>query len=43
MSHVDYVGALPEGFVSIAHTDHCPVAAMQNLEKRCSASSITRR
>lgn len=34
MSHVDYVGALPEGFVSIAHTDHCPVAAMQNLEKK---------
>ena len=34
MSHVDYVGALPEGFVSIAATDHCPVAAMQNLEKK---------
>lgn len=34
MSHVDYVGQLPEGFESIAHTDHCPVAAMQNLEKK---------
>ena len=34
MSHVDYVGKLPEGFESIAHTDHCPVAAMQNLDKK---------
>ena len=34
MSHVDYVGKLPEGFESIAHTDHCPVAAMQNLNKK---------
>ncbi len=34
MSHVDYVDKLPEGFVSIAHTEHCPVAAMQNLEKK---------
>ena len=34
MSHVDYVDKLPEGFVSIAHTEHCPVAAMQNLERK---------
>ncbi len=34
MSHVDYVGQLPEGFRSIAHTDGCPVAAMENPEKR---------
>ena len=34
MSHVDYVDKLPEGFVSIAHTEHCPVAAMQNLDRK---------
>ncbi len=34
MSHVDYVGQIPEGFESIAHTDSCPVAAMQNLERK---------
>ncbi len=34
MSHNDYVDQLPEGFVSVAHTDDCPVAAMQNVERR---------
>lgn len=30
MSHTDYVAAIPEGFKIVAHTDHCPVAAMEN-------------
>ena len=33
MSHTDFVAELPEGFVNIAKTDHCPNAAMQNEEK----------
>ena len=34
MSHTDYVSELPEGFRSVAHTAHCPVAAMENPEKK---------
>ncbi len=34
MSHNDYVEKLPEGFVSVAHTQDCPVAAMENKERR---------
>ena len=34
MSHVDYIDRLPEGFESTAHTENCPVAAMQNLDKK---------
>ncbi|MFR6436783.1 MAG: glutamine-hydrolyzing GMP synthase, partial [Peptoniphilaceae bacterium] len=30
MSHVDYVKELPEGFRTVASTDSCPVAAMEN-------------
>lgn len=30
MSHNDYISRMAEGFVSIAHTDSCPVAAAQN-------------
>ena len=33
MSHTDYVDRLPEGFENIGSTDHCPNAAMQNVEK----------
>ena len=33
MSHTDYISELPEGFVSIAHTDKCENAAMCD-EKR---------
>ena len=33
MSHFDYISKLAEGFEVIAHTDDCPVAACQNLEK----------
>lgn len=34
MSHVDRVEDLPEGFETIAHTDNCPIAAMENKEKK---------
>ena len=30
MSHTDYIAKLPEGFSSSAHSDACPVAAMEN-------------
>ncbi|MFI3210779.1 MAG: glutamine-hydrolyzing GMP synthase [Peptostreptococcaceae bacterium] len=33
MSHTDLIDVLPEGFESIAHTNDCPVAGMQNVEK----------
>ena len=34
MSHVDYVAEAPQGFKVIAHTDNCPIASMQNEEKK---------
>ncbi len=34
MSHTDLVAELPEGFRATAKTADCPVAAMENLEKR---------
>ncbi len=34
MSHVDYVETIPEGFKTIAHTDNCPHAAIENPEKK---------
>ncbi len=34
MSHTDQIDELPEGFVSIAHTETCPNAAMANYKKR---------
>ncbi len=34
MSHTDYISKLPEGFRITAHTEHCPVAAMENKEKK---------
>ena len=34
MSHNDYISKLPEGFSAVAHTDNCPVAAMENVEKK---------
>ena len=33
MSHTDYVDELPEGFKSIALTDTCKIAAMENVDK----------
>lgn len=34
MSHTDYVSKVPEGFRITATTDQCPVAAMENAERR---------
>ena len=34
MSHTDYISELPEGFRAVAHTEHCPIAAMENKEKK---------
>ncbi|QZY54210.1 glutamine-hydrolyzing GMP synthase [Crassaminicella profunda] len=34
MSHTDYIEVAPEGFEVTAITDHCPVAAMRNAEKK---------
>ena len=34
MSHTNYVEKLPDGFVSTATTPTCPVAAMENTEKK---------
>ena len=34
MSHTDYIADLPEGFSVTAHTDHCPVAAMEDPARR---------
>lgn len=34
MSHTNFVSEVPEGFSIIAHTDSCPVAAMENKDKK---------
>lgn len=34
MSHTDYISKLPDGFKSVAHTENCPVGAMENVEKK---------
>ena len=34
MSHTDYIEKAPEGFKITAHTPVCPVAAMENAEKK---------
>ena len=34
MSHQDYAEKAPEGFTVIAHTEECPIAAMQNEDKK---------
>ena len=34
MSHTDYISELPAGFRAVAHTENCPVAAMENKEKK---------
>lgn len=34
MSHTDYVSAVPVGFKITGHTSKCPVAAMENKEKK---------
>lgn len=37
MSHTDYIAQPPEGFVITARTEVCPVAAMENREKKLCA------
>lgn len=34
MSHTDFVSEVPEGFKVIGKTNTCPIAAMENLEKK---------
>lgn len=34
MSHTDFVSELPEGFETIASTDNCKIAAIQNVDKK---------
>ena len=34
MSHTDRVSTVPQGFEITAHTDNCPIAAMENAEKK---------
>ena len=34
MSHTDYIAKVPEGFEIVAHSAVCPVAAMQNKERK---------
>lgn len=34
MSHTDFIEEAPEGFDVTASTDNCPVAAMENIEKK---------
>lgn len=34
MSHSDYIDQLPDGFSSTAHTDACPVAAMEDPSRK---------
>jgi len=33
MSHTDYISETPEGFIVTAHTDECPVAAMEDRKR----------
>ena len=40
MSHTDYISAAPEGFRVTAHTPVCPVAAMENPERRLYATQF---
>ena len=34
MSHTDYIAKAPQGFKITGHTGNCPVAAMENTEKK---------
>ena len=34
MSHTDYIAKAPEGFTVSAYTSNCPVAAMENVDKK---------
>ncbi len=34
MSHTDFISDVADGFKSVAHTDNCPVAAMENKDRK---------
>lgn len=34
MSHTDFVESVPEGFKKIGYTSHCPIAAIENVNKK---------
>ena len=34
MSHTDYIAKVPEGFTITAHTEHCPVAGMEDGKRQ---------
>lgn len=34
MSHTDYIKTIPQGFKITAKTEHCPVAAMENTDRK---------
>lgn len=34
MSHTDYIAEVPDGFRIIAHTDNCPVAGMEDSQRK---------
>ncbi len=40
MSHTDYIAEVPEGFRIVAHTDNCPVAAMENADRKLYATQF---
>ena len=40
MSHTDYIAKAPEGFTVTASTPVCPVAAMENVEKKLYATQF---
>ena len=40
MSHTDYIAQAPEGFEATAHTANCPIAAMENAEKKIYATQF---
>ena len=40
MSHTDYIAQVPEGFHITAHTADCPVAAMEDSERRLYATQF---
>jgi GMP synthase (glutamine-hydrolysing) len=40
MSHTDYIEKAPEGFTVTAHTPVCPVAAMENAERKIYATQF---
>ncbi len=40
MSHTDYIEKVPSGFEITAHTPNCPVAAMENEEKKLYALQL---